>query len=231
VPDWDVCVEPTRLLCDALWHDLAMAVRSQRRVGRFRNSIDDSMCLVVDAQVLGEPDPDLARVLEVGWFTRTQMGALAGAGLLAGGFELAALDRAQEQRQHTLSAAVCHLGGVLLDWVHGTPELGLPDGVVVAGAPRPAGQDVLGVRPVLPAQAVVPGALMDHTPLRRFQPVCHSQADADAAGVELTNQANGIGRRRKRQADTSRTRYLVDGRSDPCRVMRARGVADLLLDA
>ena len=61
MPDWDVCVEPTRLLCDALWHDLGMAVRSQRRMGRFRNSIDDSMCLVVDAQVLGEPDPDLTR--------------------------------------------------------------------------------------------------------------------------------------------------------------------------
>jgi hypothetical protein len=144
VPDWDARVEPSRVLRDALWHDVGMAVRSQRRVGHFRDSTDGRMCLVVDAEVLGEPDPDPARVLEVGWFTRAQVEALDGAGLLAGWFEQAALDRAQEQRKHTLLAAVCHLAGVLLAWVRGTPEPGLPDGLVVAGAPPPPGRTCWG---------------------------------------------------------------------------------------
>ena len=139
VPDWDARVEPTRVLRDALWHDLGLAVRSQRRVGWFSDSIDGSNCLVVEAEVLGEPDPDPARVLEVGWFTRAQVEALDSAGLLAGGFEQAALDRAQEQRQRTLSAVVRHLAGALLAWVRSTPEPGLPDGLVVAGAPTPPG--------------------------------------------------------------------------------------------
>ena len=140
VPNWDTCVEPTRVLRDVLWRDLGMAVRSQRRVGRFNDSIDGSMCLVVEAEVLGQPDPDPARVLEVGWFTRAQVEALDGTGLLAGGFEQAALDRAQEQRTHTRSAAVCHLARVLLAWVRGALEPGLPDGLVVAGAPTPPGR-------------------------------------------------------------------------------------------
>ena len=140
VPDWDAGVEPTRVLRDALWRDVGMAVRSQRRVGQFRDSIDGTICLVVEAEVLGEPDPDPARVLEVGWFTREQVEALDGAGLLAGGFEQAALDRAQEQRQQTLSGAVRHLAGVLHAWARGDLEPGPPDGVVVAGAPAPPGR-------------------------------------------------------------------------------------------
>lgn len=140
VPDWDACVEPTRMLREALWHDLGLAVRSKRRVGHFKDSMDGSMCLVVDADVLGEPDPDPARVLEVAWFTREQVQALDGAGLLACGFEQAALDRAQEQREQTLSGAVWHLAGVLLAWVRGALEPGWPDGLVVAGAPTPAGR-------------------------------------------------------------------------------------------
>jgi hypothetical protein len=102
------------------------------------------MCLVVDAEVLGEPDPDPARVLEVGWFTRAQVEALDGAGLLAGGFEQAALDRAQEQRQRTLSAVVRHLAGALLAWLRGALEPGPPDGLVVAGAPTPPGRTCWG---------------------------------------------------------------------------------------
>ena len=139
VPDWDAHIEPTRVLRDGLWRDLGLAVRSQRRVGRFSGSIDGSMCLVVDAEVLGEPDPDPARVLEVGWFTRAQVEALDAVGLLAGGFEQAALDRAREQREHTPSAAVRHLAGALRAWVGGALEPGLPDGLVVAGAPTPPG--------------------------------------------------------------------------------------------
>jgi hypothetical protein len=40
---------------------------------------------------------------------------------------------------------------------------------------------------------------MDHAPRRRIRPICHPKTDADAVGVKLTNQANGIGGRRKRK--------------------------------
>ena len=128
------------MLRDALWHDMGMAVRSQRRVGHFRDSIGGSMCLVVDAEVLGEPDPDPARVLEVGWFTRVQVDVLDGAGLLAGGFVPAALDCAQEQRKQTRLVAVRHLADGLRAWVRGARDPGPPDGVLVAGAPTPPGR-------------------------------------------------------------------------------------------
>ena len=134
----------SQLLRDALWHDLGLAVRWQRRVGFFRDSVDGMPCLVVAVEVLGEPDPDPGRVLAVGWFTPAQVDALGRADLLAGGFESAAIERAQQQRNHTLQASFRHLASLLLAGIQGTPGAGAPDGVVVAGAPTPPGRTCWG---------------------------------------------------------------------------------------
>ena len=126
-----------RALRDALWHDFGLGLRSHRPVGLFNDAVDGTTCLVVDAEVIGEPDPDPARELQVGWFTRAEVDALGRGGLLAGRFEQDAIDRAREQRNNTLAAALRQLAGMLSAGTRASPQSGLPDTLVVDGAPTP----------------------------------------------------------------------------------------------
>jgi hypothetical protein len=127
-----------------LWHDLGLAIRSHRRVGWFTDRAGGTACLVIEAEAFGEPDPDPERVLAIGWFTPTQVEALGRADLLAGGFEVAAIERAQQQRTHTLRASVHHLARLLLAGIPGAARAEGPGGVVVAGAPTPPGRTCWG---------------------------------------------------------------------------------------
>lgn len=126
-----------RVLRDVFWHDFGLGLRSHRPVGLFDDAVDGTTCLVVDAEVIGEPDPDPVCELQVGWFTRLEVEALGRGGLLAGRFEQDAIDRAREQRNNTLAAAMRQAAGVLFAAMRGAPESGLPDTPVVDGAPTP----------------------------------------------------------------------------------------------
>ena len=43
-----------RVLRDALWHDFGLGLRTHRPVGLFDDAVDGTICLVVDAEVIGE---------------------------------------------------------------------------------------------------------------------------------------------------------------------------------
>jgi len=62
----------------------------------------------VEAEIVGEPDPDLDQVLELGWHTREQIEELGQSGLLTAGFEPAAIRCACQRRQRRLSLPLRH---------------------------------------------------------------------------------------------------------------------------
>ncbi len=94
-------------LRNTLWHDLGVSVRYRGRVGLFHQDASSQVQLVVAAEILGQPDPDPHTVLDVGWYTLDELEALGRNGLLADGFEYAAI--ARERRKGRRSAP--HLGG------------------------------------------------------------------------------------------------------------------------
>lgn len=95
-----------RALRDGLWNQLGVSVRVRRQLGRF--AAHPQQCLVVEAEIVGEPDPDLDQVLELGWHTREQIEELGQSGLLAAGFEPAAIRCACQRRQRRLSLPLRH---------------------------------------------------------------------------------------------------------------------------